>query len=380
MAVSGETNTKTQLAMEDAHAFIYNYGNRPDEGYFALFDGHAGAQAAQWCAKSLHTMIESSIQRYENLKAENQAFPSIPTPTPSVSSRHGSNISIQSADSSQKSTSTKKSESGSKPVFKLDMAKVAAPISRINQSRPPTDQHYDYFLTSNPKSLAGIPKSQLVPLALNSAFVDAEKGLAKDLSLSTGCTAAVAVLRWESTVMTSPMAQASLTSTRGIPNIKKGLSLVPTSYTTRDRVLYTANVGDTRLILCRGGRAIRLSYDHKASDPNEVERVISCGGKLAGGRVNGMLAVTRSLGDGYMKSLVSGRPYTTRTILGPHDDFFILACDGLWDVCNDQTAVDLVRAANDPKQAAKVLTSYALDHGATDNVTCMVVRLDPDVC
>ena len=98
VAVSGETNTKTQLAMEDAHAFIYNYGNRPDEGYFALFDGHAGAQAAQWCAKSLHTMIESSIQRYENLKAENQAFPSIPTPTPSVSSRHGSNISIQSAD------------------------------------------------------------------------------------------------------------------------------------------------------------------------------------------------------------------------------------------------------------------------------------------
>ena len=32
-------------------------------------------------------------------------------------------------------------------------------------------------------------------------------------------------------------------------------------------------------------------------------------------RVNGVLAVTRALGDAYMKDLVTGHPYTTETVV-----------------------------------------------------------------
>lgn len=46
-------------------------------------------------------------------------------------------------------------------------------------------------------------------------------------------------------------------------------------------------------------------------------------------RVNGVLAVTRSLGDSVMKEFVVGNPFTTETELGPNDDFLILACDGV---------------------------------------------------
>ena len=46
-------------------------------------------------------------------------------------------------------------------------------------------------------------------------------------------------------------------------------------------------------------------------------------------RVNGVLAVTRSLGDCVMKEFVVGNPYTTETELGQGDDFLILACDGV---------------------------------------------------
>jgi len=38
---------------------------------------------------------------------------------------------------------------------------------------------------------------------------------------------------------------------------------------------------------------------------------------------------------------VSAVPYTTQLKLGPEHRFLILACDGLWDVCSDQEAVQL---------------------------------------
>lgn len=46
-------------------------------------------------------------------------------------------------------------------------------------------------------------------------------------------------------------------------------------------------------------------------------------------RVNGVLAVTRSLGDSAMKEFVVGSPYTTETVLGSEDSFLIIACDGV---------------------------------------------------
>lgn len=46
-------------------------------------------------------------------------------------------------------------------------------------------------------------------------------------------------------------------------------------------------------------------------------------------RVNGVLAVTRSLGDSAMKEFVVGSPYTTETVLTQDDSFLIVACDGV---------------------------------------------------
>src|SRR6202035_5165989 len=70
------------------------------------------------------------------------------------------------------------------------------------------------------------------------------------------------------------------------------------------RVLYTANAGDARGVLCRGGKAMRLTYDHKGSDKQEAKRITDAGGFVMSGRVNGVLAVTRSLGDSSMKEYV----------------------------------------------------------------------------
>ncbi|EFJ39763.1 hypothetical protein VOLCADRAFT_35338, partial [Volvox carteri f. nagariensis] len=45
--------------------------------------------------------------------------------------------------------------------------------------------------------------------------------------------------------------------------------------------LYTANTGDCRAVLCRGGRAVRLSRDHKPELPEERTRIEAAGGRVA---------------------------------------------------------------------------------------------------
>jgi protein phosphatase PTC1 len=97
------------------------------------------------------------------------------------------------------------------------------------------------------------------------------------------------------------------------------------------RVLYTANAGDARAVLCRGGRALRLTYDHRGDDRLEARRIQDLGGFTMSGRVHGALAVTRSLGDPGLKEFVICAPFTSRVPLTDEDEFLILACDG---VCN----------------------------------------------
>ena len=46
----------------------------------------------------------------------------------------------------------------------------------------------------------------------------------------------------------------------------------------------------------------------------------------------------------------------------------------LWDVVNDQGAVDLVRSISDPREAAEELLEHAYRNYSTDNVTVLVVR------
>jgi serine/threonine protein phosphatase PrpC len=84
-------------------------------------------------------------------------------------------------------------------------------------------------------------------------------------------------------------------------------------------MLYCANVGDSKAVLCRGGHAVELSYDHKPSRPDEKERIIAAGGTVVTGRLFGVLGVSRSFGDARFKpSMVRPRD--------AEDFVFLLSC------------------------------------------------------
>ena len=64
------------------------------------------------------------------------------------------------------------------------------------------------------------------------------------------------------------------------------------------RRLFAANVGDSRVVLCRGGgQCVELTSDHKPSRPDEAARVRQAGGFILHKRVMGELAITRAFGD-----------------------------------------------------------------------------------
>lgn len=124
---------------------------------------------------------------------------------------------------------------------------------------------------------------------------------------------------------TTPRSTSPVTS-RNNTAVGATIAIPPTN---SRRVLYSANAGDARGVLCRAGKAVRLTYDHKGSDKQEAKRITDAGGFVMSGRVNGVLAVTRSLGDSAMKEFVVGAPYTTETELCDEDEFLVLACDGV---------------------------------------------------
>ena len=306
VGVTEDKNKKCRRTMEDTHAYLYNFLSTPapshgpdshtrsrnpnnesyqsssksqpietDNGYFAIFDGHAGNFAADWCGKKLHILLEENIRKQ----------PSTP-----------------------------------------------------------------------------------IPELLDQTFTSVDQQLEKLPVKNSGCTAVIAVLRWEDRVPNSHSVTGSTSIAPAVAASAKATS-EPTSNpapaaetaesekshgesgespaqnatysrensevrlrdaATRQRVLYTANVGDARIVLCRNGKALRLSYDHKGSDENEGKRVANAGGLILNNRVNGVLAVTRALGDSYMKDLVTGHPYTTETVIqSDQDEFLILACDGV---------------------------------------------------
>lgn len=103
--------------------------------------------------------------------------------------------------------------------------------------------------------------------------------------------------------------------------------------------LFVINLGDSRAILVqKDGNVIQLTKEHTPENPEECNRIEKLGGYVlnVGGkaRVQGSLAVSRSLGDCFYKPFISNCPDIQEYDLGVDDRFLVLGTDGLWNVNN----------------------------------------------
>ncbi|WVZ99809.1 hypothetical protein U9M48_045056 [Paspalum notatum var. saurae] len=162
-----------------------------------------------------------------------------------------------------------------------------------------------------------------------------------------------------------------------------------------------ANCGDSRAVLCRGKQPLALSVDHKPNREDEYARIEAQGGKVIqwnGYRVLGVLAMSRSIGDRYLKPYIIPVPEVTVAARAKEDECLILASDGLWDVMSNEEVCDAARkrillwhkknadasslaqrSGDSPDEAAQAAAEYlsklALQKGSKDNITVVVVDL-----
>ncbi|XP_059303061.1 protein phosphatase 2C 16-like isoform X2 [Lycium ferocissimum] len=163
--------------------------------------------------------------------------------------------------------------------------------------------------------------------------------------------------------------------------------------------IIVANCGDSRAVLYRGKEAVALSIDHKPNREDEYVRIEASGGKVIqwnGHRVFGVLAMSRSIGDRYLKPWIIPEPEVMFVPRAREDECLVLASDGLWDVMTNEEVCEVARRrillwhkkngtnplpergqGVDPaaQAAAEYLSSMALQKGSKDNISVIVVDL-----
>lgn len=142
---------------------------------------------------------------------------------------------------------------------------------------------------------------------------------------------------------------------------------------------YMANLGDCRAILSGHGKSIKiLTIDHKPDSPSEMARIKSGGGFVSGptlddvARINGMIAVSRSFGDNDFHPHISHEPDIFEFDMRKYE-ILVMACDGVWDVLDNDQVIEIASRCNSAKHAAEQIRNAAIQLDTFDNVSVVVV-------
>ena len=149
------------------------------------------------------------------------------------------------------------------------------------------------------------------------------------------------------------------------------------------RYLQVANVGDSLAFLCRAGKAVLLTVEHKVTNPSERQRLKEVNLDITDNatRVNG-IAVSRCLGSSFVKmddkSGIVCTPDVSEVFkIGAEDSFVVVASDGLWDVMSGQDACNMIKdMSNAPAMSKKLIKAALKKKKCMDNVTVIVILLN----
>ena len=162
----------------------------------------------------------------------------------------------------------------------------------------------------------------------------------------------------------------------------------------KNNVIYIANVGDSLSVMYKNKKAYNLNREHQTIIETEKDRVLKSGAKIEGYRINGMLNLTRAIGDLRFKSnkkltrceqSVIALPDITRIDNIDDIDFIIMGCDGIWDCVKRQVVCDFIEKEinENPEADLSEILKKIFDKCispvwgvilGTDNMSCIVIQ------
>lgn len=145
--------------------------------------------------------------------------------------------------------------------------------------------------------------------------------------------------------------------------------------------LYCANAGDSRTIIYSNKTCIPLSKDHKPDDEPELTRIRKAGGNVQMGRINMGLNLSRAIGDldhkrnpqlGPKDQMITCWPdIRVHEIDTNKDDFFVMGCDGIWELNTPQRIAEMVNTRLKNRNYTKLsdVSDEILDRGLAEQTT-----------
>ncbi len=146
-----------------------------------------------------------------------------------------------------------------------------------------------------------------------------------------------------------------------------------------NKILYCANVGDSRCYYVSNNKLNQLTKDHNCNDIEEVKRVEKSQGKVFMHRVFGVLQLTRSIGDLDLKDFgVICTPFVSKQKINKDSQFCILASDGVWDQMKTEEIEEYLKNNNnlDSQKLCNYLVDTSLEKYTRDNVSCIVIQFN----
>lgn len=372
---------------------------------FAVFDGHGGARAAQYTSNRLPSLLLHAITTGQPIaKAMETGF--------LTTDREFSAISPTSPrpSSSTSKTSRTTTNTATSKNMENDMCFLSSSSSSVvsgdgetsDLRRTPSGSLFASVALKS-ADLNGFLLSRMLTCASDNASRKdmLMRSYSVDVSGISNSASSLVRMRGNSSGSGGDGSRGGRELRRCKTRVDEHLSSVPvrtghacgttaTVVAIAGNEMVVAHVGDTRAVLClQDGTVTRLCEDHRPGREDELKRIESAGGLVVQvrgtSRVNGVLAVSRAIGDLELKELVIARPDVSTFQLTGDEHFVMVATDGLWDVISDKEGVDIVKrtfssknmddSQNWEQMAVKALVECAWERGTTDDVCILVIDL-----
>jgi len=150
--------------------------------------------------------------------------------------------------------------------------------------------------------------------------------------------------------------------------------------------LYVANVGDSQAVIFQKEGIVRLSNLHDLHNASERFSVEQKGGVILKDRIEGELALSRSIGDFRFKNLMSSEPEILEYDIKDDDEYLLIGTDGYWNGLDPQQTLEKIKefqSKQDPKKLSlKILGNFLMEEACNniiktkkDNMSLIVIDI-----